>query len=159
MLGDPDTDLEEAAIAGLKTVQLLSRYDRAVIIDCTAEGCTPVGHVRRVPEEELGGGCGWLSHGVNLRLALNLARGLSLPLPQEVFVYVICVRDTGTFGEQLTAEVEQALPAAADRIADELRSDALPRRAAGFKPRRKRAAGSIQSWLTHLLPKSHSKAV
>jgi Ni,Fe-hydrogenase maturation factor len=53
-------------------------------------------------------------------LALELARRLSLPLPQELFIYVIGVKDPYTFGEQFTPEVERALPGAANRIAAEL---------------------------------------
>jgi hydrogenase maturation protease len=119
LLGDPKADLVEAAVAGLKTVQLLTHYDRGVIIDSICDG-SAVGQVRRLREEELGGGCAWLSHGVNLHLALELARQLSLPVPQELLIYVVAVKDPYTFGEQCTEEVEEALPAAADRIADEL---------------------------------------
>jgi hydrogenase maturation protease len=119
LLGDPKADLVEAAVAGLKTVQLLSHYDRGVIIDSICDG-TEVGQVRRLREDELGGSCAWLSHGVNLRLALELARQLSLPLPQELLIYVVAVKDPYTFGEQFTPEVERALPAAAGRIAGEL---------------------------------------
>jgi Ni,Fe-hydrogenase maturation factor len=79
-----------------------------------------VGQVRWLREEELGGACSWLSHGVNLHLALELARRLSLPLPQELLIYVIAVKDPYTFGEQFTPEVERALPDAANRIAAEL---------------------------------------
>ena len=121
----------EAAVAGLKTIQLLTRYDRGVIIDSICDG-SAVGHVRRLQEEELGGGCSWLSHGVNLHLALELARRLSLPLPQELFIYVVAVKDPHTFGEQFTPEVERALPDAANRIAAELA--ALKAHTPGGKP-------------------------
>jgi hydrogenase maturation protease len=119
LLCGPEADLVEAAVAGLKMVQLLSHYDRVVIIDSICDGSV-AGQVRQLQEEELGGGCSCLSHGVNLHLALELARRLSLALPQELFIYAIAVKDPYTFGEQLTPEVERALPGAADRIAAEL---------------------------------------
>lgn len=119
MLRDPRVDLVEAAVAGLKTVQLLSQYDRAVIIDCICDG-SAAGEVRRLGEEELGEGAGWLSHGVNLALALELARRLALPLPQPLLVYVVAVEDPYTFGERLTPQVERALPGAAAMIVADL---------------------------------------
>jgi len=131
LLGDPEADLVEAAVAGLKTIQLLAHYDRGVIIDSICDG-SAVGQVRRLRQDELGGGCAWLSHGVNLHLALELARRLSLPLPQELHIYVIAVKDPHTFGERFTPEVERALPAAACRIADELA--ALTAHTPGGKP-------------------------
>jgi Ni,Fe-hydrogenase maturation factor len=71
-------------------------------------------------EDELGEGSSPISHGVNLRSALQLARRLSFPLPQGVLIYVIAVQDPYTFGEQFTPEVEKALPSAAASIATEL---------------------------------------
>ena len=106
-------------MAGFKTVQLLAPYDRAVIIDSI---CDPsrVGEVWALREEELGVGSSFISHGVTLRSALQLARRLSLPLPRELLIYVIAVEDPYTFGERFTPEVEKALPAAASTIAGEL---------------------------------------
>jgi hydrogenase maturation protease len=121
LLDDPEADLAEAAVAGFKTVQLMAPYDRAVIIDSICDG-GQAGHVRGLPEDELGGGSSFISHGINLRSALQLARRLSLPLPQEVLIYVIAVEDPYTFGEQFTPEVEKALPAAAGSIAAEIAS-------------------------------------
>jgi hydrogenase maturation protease len=106
-------------VAGFKTVQLLAPYDRAIIIDSICDG-GQAGHVRRLLEEELGAGSSFISHGVNLRSALDLARRLSLPLPRELLIYVIAVQETRTFGERFTPEVERALPSAASRIASEL---------------------------------------
>ena len=119
MLADPETDLAEAAVAGFKTVQLLAPYDRAVIIDCMRDQ-DRIGQVWTLREEALGQGSSFISHGVNLRSALQLARRLSLPLPRELLIYVIGVEDPYTFGEQFTPEVERALPAAAGSIAGEL---------------------------------------
>ena len=119
MLDDPEADLAEAAVAGFKTVQLLAPYDRAVIIDSICDG-SRAGQVRRLREEELGAGSSFISHGVNLRSALELARRLSLPLPRELLIYVVAVQDPYTFGERFTPEVETALPAAASSIAAEL---------------------------------------
>ena len=108
-------------MAGFKTVQLLAPYDRAVIID-SIHDASRVGRVWGLREEELGEGSSPISHGVNLRSALDLARRLSFPLPQEVLIYVIAVEDPYTFGERFTPDVEKALPAAASTIAAELAS-------------------------------------
>jgi hydrogenase maturation protease len=119
LLNDPEVDLAEAAVAGLKTVQLLAPYDRVVIIDSICDGAA-AGQVRRLREEDIGAGPSFISHGINLRSALDLARRLSLPVPQQLLIYVIAVQDPYTFGERFTPEVEKALPAAASTIAREL---------------------------------------
>jgi len=106
-------------VAGFKTVQLLAPYDRAIIID-SIHDASRIGHVWGLREDELGEGSSPISHGVNLRSALQLARRLSFRLPQEVLIYVIAVQDPYTFGEQFTPEVEKALPSAAASIASQL---------------------------------------
>ncbi len=129
-LGDPEADLVEAAVAGLKTVQLLTGYERGVIIDSVCDG-SEAGQVRQLREEDLGGCHAWISHGVGLRLGLELARQLSLPMPRELLIYVIAVEDPYTFGERLTPEVEKALPAAVEAIVADLQS------VSAFRPARK----------------------
>jgi len=118
-LDDPEADLAEAAVAGFKTVQLLAPYDRAVIIDSMHDG-SRVGRVWTLREDELSEASSPISHGVNLRTALELARRLSVSVPSEVLIYVMAVEDPYTFGERFTPEVEKALPAAAATIAAEL---------------------------------------
>jgi hydrogenase maturation protease len=106
-------------VAGFKTVQLLAPYDRAIIIDSICDA-SRVGQVWRLREDDLAAGSSPISHGVTLHSALELARRLSFPVPRELLVYVIAVRDPYTFGEGFTPEVEMALPAAASSIASEL---------------------------------------
>jgi hydrogenase maturation protease len=119
LLDDPQTDLAEAAVAGFKTVQLLAPYDRAVIIDSMHDS-SRVGRVWSLREDDLSEASPPVSHGVNLRTALELARRLSFPVPGEVLIYVMTVEDPYTFGERFTPDVEKALPAAAATIAAEL---------------------------------------
>jgi Ni,Fe-hydrogenase maturation factor len=75
------------------------------------------GEIWRLRADELHEGSSPISHGINLRTALDLARRLSFPVPGEVLVYVMAVEDPYTFGERFTPEVEKALPAAAVTIA------------------------------------------
>jgi hydrogenase maturation protease len=119
LMGGEDIDLVEAAVAGMQTVQLLSGYDRAVIIDVVQDEAR-VGEVWRLDSDDLEGGSSTCSHGIGLGQALRLARLMDLPVPEEILIYAIAAADTSTFGESLTPKLAQALPAIVRRISADL---------------------------------------
>lgn len=119
LLGDQDIDLVEAAVAGMQTVQLLSGYDRAVVIDVIQDE-TRVGEVWRIDTDDLENVSSTSSHGIGLGQALRLARLMGLPVPGQILVYAIAAAETQTFGETLTPKLAKALPAIVRRIAADL---------------------------------------
>jgi hydrogenase maturation protease len=119
LMGGEDIDLVEAAVAGMQTVQLLSGYDRAVIIDVVQDEAR-VGEVWRLDSDDLEGGSSVFSHGIGLGQALRLARLMGLPVPEQILIYAIAAADTSTFGESLTPKLGEALPAIVRRIAADL---------------------------------------
>jgi len=118
-IGGEDVDLIEAATSGLQAVQLLSRYDRAVIIDSIQDEAK-VGEVRRLEVDELGTSPLHSSHGGGLGQAVRLAQQLGMRLPDPLLVYAIAVADLHTFAERLTPELERALPSMTQQIASDL---------------------------------------
>ena len=118
-IGGEDVDLVEAATSGLKTVRLLSGYDRAVIIDCIYDEAR-VGKVRRLDIDKLKISPMHSSHGLGLAESIDLARKFGTRLPDQILVYAIGVADPFTFGERLTPRVERALPSVVEQIASEL---------------------------------------
>jgi hydrogenase maturation protease len=119
LVGGDDVDLVEAAVAGMQTVQLLSGYGRAVIIDVVQDEAR-VGEVWRLDSAELEDVSSTSSHGIGLGQALRLARLMGLPVPEQILIYAIAAADTTTFGESLTPRLGQALPAIVRRIAADL---------------------------------------
>ena len=119
LIGGEDVDLVEAAVAGMQTVQLLSGYDRAVVIDVVQDEAR-VGEVWRLDSDDLENVSSTSSHGIGLGQALRLARLMGLPVPEQILIYAIAAADTSTFGESLTPQLGQALPAIVRRIAADL---------------------------------------
>jgi hydrogenase maturation protease len=119
LLEGKDIDLVEAAVAGMQTVQLLSGYDRAVVIDVVQDE-TRVGEVWRLDADDLENASSTSSHGIGLGQALRLARLMGLPVPEQILIYAIAAADTSTFGETLTPQLGKAMPAIVRRIAADL---------------------------------------
>lgn len=111
----------EASMAGLDILDLLTSYDKAIIIDAiqTREG--KAGQVYRLePEAFVATEHASSLHDVNFATALELGRRLSIPLPKEIIIFAVEVEDVTTFDERCTPKVEQAVPVVVNMIVEEL---------------------------------------
>jgi len=111
----------EASMAGLDMLDLLTSYDKAIIIDAihTREG--KAGQIYRLgPEAFVATEHASSSHDVDFATALELGRRLSIPLPKEIIIFAIEVEDVATFNERCTPKVEQAVPVVVNMIVEEL---------------------------------------
>jgi hydrogenase maturation protease len=116
-------DVVEAGAAGIRLLNVLSGYDRVVFVDAllAREGVAAPGELCRLRLDELDRTLRLSgSHDADLGTALALAEQLGEPLPSEVLVYGIAVREVWEFREELSPQVEAALPGIVDAIAQDL---------------------------------------
>jgi len=117
--GRIDVVVEEAAAAGLRLLDLLSGFRRALILDVVQTGRVPPGTLLDWPLADsarawtLGG-----SHQCDLMTALALGRRLGFELPAEIAVLVAEASDLTTIREELSPAVAAAVPRALELIAD-----------------------------------------
>ena len=99
-------DLDLACGAGLHVMDSILGYRRAIIIDSMVTGSHPVGSVVRI---EAGTGSetrrAGHSHGLGFFEAIEVARACDAPLPEEILVYGVEVRDPFTIGDTVSDEV------------------------------------------------------
>ena len=111
----------EASLAGLSILDLLAGYDRAIIVDAiqTAEG--KAGQVYRLSPDVLDTTRHAASpHDMGVGTALELGSRLGLALPKQMVIFGVEVADVGTFSEECTAEVREAIPICVEMIVQEL---------------------------------------
>ncbi len=111
----------ETSMAGLSLLDLLTGYDRAIIIDAiqTREG--KVGQVYQLEPEVLDATrYASAPHDVNFATALELGKRLGLALPQQITIFAVEVEDVTTFSDRCTYRVEETIPVVADMVAQEL---------------------------------------
>lgn len=123
-LDQPGVTFVATSTGGLGLLDLLSGYDKAIIIDAIQSVGGKVGQVYRLEPHELD--TTWHAaspHDVNFATALELGKRLGLPLPGEIVIFAIEVADTSTFGEECTPEVKQAIPSCVEMIIQELDGD------------------------------------
>jgi len=119
----PGVTVMETNADGLRLLDLLPGYDRAIIIDAiqTLEG--KAGQVYRLSPQDLASpGYLFMTHNVSFGTALELGTTLGLALPQEIIILAIEVADVTTFSEDLTPKVKQSIPQVVELVLQEIKS-------------------------------------
>lgn len=120
-LGQPEVTVMEASAAGLDLLDLLSGYDKAIIIDAIQTRDGKVGQVYQLePEAFNATQHASTPHDVNFATALELGYRLGLKLPRQIIIFAIEVEDVSSFSEDCTPEVIAAIPACVKMILQEL---------------------------------------
>lgn len=114
-----DVIVDEDYWGGLRLMERLVGFDRAIIIDAIQTGAPP-GTIRTLTPAELPTQHSASAHDVNLPTALAFGRkmGLHLPPDEQIVLVAIEAADILTFGERCTPAVEAAIPRAVQLILD-----------------------------------------
>ena len=120
-LNQPEVTVMESSLAGLSLLDLLVNFDRAIIIDTIQTKGGKVGQVYRLePGAFDATQHAATPHDVNFATALELGNRLGLPLPRQIIIFAIEVKDITTFSEKCTPKVEQVIPVVTDMVIQEL---------------------------------------
>jgi len=112
-----DITIEETCVSGLGLLELLSGYDKAILIDAIQTGDNEAGHVHRLSLDSFYTGRHTnATHGISFANSVKLGRILGMRLPKEIIVFAIEARDVNTFGETCSAEVQEAIPECVSQI-------------------------------------------
>jgi len=120
----PDIDIVLETCGGLRLMELLVGYDRALILDAIVTGGEP-GTVHYLDSAAIASQRSASAHDVNLTTALMVGRQAGAHLPGDDAIHYIGIEaaDIQTFGEQCTPAVSDAIPHAAERALRELGLD------------------------------------
>jgi hydrogenase maturation protease len=120
--GQEDIEVSEDYHGGLRLMERMIGFDRAILVDAVISGARP-GTVHHLTPQDLPTAHTSSSHDVTLpaALAVGYQAGAHLPAMEDVHILAIEAGDVHTFGEDLTPEVEAAIPAAVDAVLEWIR--------------------------------------
>jgi hydrogenase maturation protease len=124
--GNDNIEVLEIGTGGLSLLDIVQGYDRLILLDAIISG-SPIGTIKVLSEAALAGtvhlGTG---HEADLSTTLALGRKLAeKPLPEDVHIVAVEVRNITTFSESLSPEVEAAVPDAVAAVEKLLQSSGL----------------------------------
>ncbi|MFC1932786.1 hydrogenase maturation protease [Chloroflexota bacterium] len=120
-LDQREVTVMETSLGGLSLLDLLTGYDKAIIIDAIQTVGGKVGQIYRLEPEAFNATRHAASpHDVNFATALELGNKLGLALPRQIDILAIEVADVTTFSDECTPDVECAIPICAEIVIQEL---------------------------------------
>jgi hydrogenase maturation protease len=112
-----DVDVQEDFNGGLRLMERMVGYDRAIVVDAILTGGM-AGSIQLLRGGNMPTQHSASSHDATLRTALDFGRsvGAALPLDEEILMIGIEAADVSTFGTCCTPEVQAAVPAAVETV-------------------------------------------
>jgi len=113
-INDPNIVVDEAITGGMNLLDLMTGYDKAILIDAVNIKDANVGEVRCFPRSSSSTSHSDNPHDVSLMEALELAKKLGENrIPKEIIVVGIVLKEIPyIFGEKLSPEIAKAVPKA-----------------------------------------------
>lgn len=122
--GSDTIDVKEVYAGGIRLMDAMTGYDQACVVDAMMTGRFKPGEVTEFDLDKLCGTRNMVcTHDTNLSTALALGRMLNIHLPSTIKIWGVEAFDVTSFGEQLTDEIERAVPVAVNAILRELNID------------------------------------
>jgi hydrogenase maturation protease len=114
-------DVDELWAGGLRLVEAMTGYDRAIVVDALAGDGVAPGELVRLGLDDLGA-CRTMAcaHDTSLPTALALWRAAGAAVPREITMLGIGAEDLSSLTEELTPAVAAAVPRAVRLVLGEL---------------------------------------
>jgi hydrogenase maturation protease len=114
---DSSVEVSEETRGGLRLMERMIGYERALIVDAILTG-SPPGTLQWLSPGGIPTQRSASTHDVNLPTALSLGRQASAILPADANIHILAIEAANVdhFAEDLSPEVERAVPRAVDEI-------------------------------------------
>lgn len=120
----PHLTITEACVGGLRLMEMMVGYDRAILIDAIIHGDDPPGTLRRMTLADLDAISPTQhtasAHDTSLSTALAMGRRMGLALPAELTLFAVSVVNVIDFADTLTPAVAAAIPRVVAAVLAEL---------------------------------------
>jgi len=121
----PDVTIDEALTGGMNLLDLITGYDKAILIDAVNVRNAEDGEVKRLLLSDFSSVHSDSPHDVSLLEAIKLAKSLGEKrVPKEVVIIGIVLKEIPyIFGEELTPKIAAAVPKAVEMTLNEIKNN------------------------------------
>ncbi len=124
-IGNP-IEFEYLSIGGLSLMERMEGYRDVIVVDSIMTGSKPNGTIFNLPLSRLPNlqsGHTTAIHDASLATALDVGKRMGLELPEDVWVVAIEAEYVFNFTEELSPEIEKAVPRAVELVKEILIKD------------------------------------
>jgi len=115
-----DVAVTEASVGGLRLMEMMVGYERAILLDAIQTPGGRPGAISRLTLDDIASAVptqhSASAHDMNLPTALEMGRRLGLALPDTIEILAVEAEDVVTFGETCTPAVAAAVPAVTELV-------------------------------------------
>jgi hydrogenase maturation protease len=117
--GGQVAEVIELSTGGLRLLEAIADYDKAIIADAVIFGGTPGTIYRFNINDSAMSLKSSSTHDMSLASAIEIGERLGIKLPAEIIIYGVEIADVNNFREDLTQAVKSAIPIVTDEILKE----------------------------------------
>ena len=120
---DDNIDVRDTGMDGLNLLELIVGYDKVIIIDAIMAEKGEAGETYRFGPEKIASTVHPTTspHHANLATAIEIGKKyLTEQMPREIVVFAVAIEEVTKVTEEMTVEVEEAVPVAVNLILEEI---------------------------------------
>jgi hydrogenase maturation protease len=126
-ISDENATVRDVGVDGLNLLEIITGYDRLIVIDSIVTENGEVGEIYRLKPEQIYAPSGFSvsPHHFNLATTLEIGKRL-MPgeIPEEVIVFAVDTEEATEVTEEMTDKVRQALPKVVRLVLEEISAPA-----------------------------------
>jgi hydrogenase maturation protease len=116
-ISNQEIEVKTATLAGFNLLDILTGYDRVILIDAIKTNLGKVGEIYQLTPDSFKTTPRLFSfHDIDFPTALALAKQLQIPMPAEIIIFAVQVQDTETLSETCTPEIAAIIPKVIDLV-------------------------------------------
>lgn len=119
----PEIEVEYLSLGGLSLMEKMVGFENVVVVDSIFTGNNPNGTIYSLPLSKipnLSSSHTTSVHDTSLSNAIQVGKKMGLKLPQDIWIVAVEAENTHTFSEQLSPEIEEIVPKAAELVVNQL---------------------------------------
>ena len=118
-----DVDVKNASFDGLNLLELITGYDKLIVIDAIMADDDKVGEIYKLTPENISELAGFTTspHHSNLASTIEMGKKL-LPgrMPEEVTIFAVGTQEVTQVTEEMTDKVSEAIPKVVSLVSEEV---------------------------------------
>lgn len=104
-------DIKESSVSGIYLLDLLTGYDKAIIVDSIKTNNGKIGSFYRLSLDDLFSKPTYVTiHKIDLNTALKIGKEIGLKVPDEIIIFAIEIGDNTTYCEKCSPGVKRTIP-------------------------------------------------